>query len=76
MGTNLLNVSKAMIEYLARGIEFSAALIVTLATLEPTIKSHLLFLRRNAPLDHVNAVRLTLGRWLAVALDLSWQQTY
>ena len=65
----LLNTSKMIIEYLARGIEFAAALIIGIAALEACIKSLLLFCRRGAPSEQKNEVRLTLGRWLAVALE-------
>lgn len=69
MGSELLNTSKAIIEYLARGVEFAAALIIGIAALEATLKSLLLFFRRGAPSEEKNEVRLTLGRWLAVALE-------
>ena len=69
MGTTLLETSKTLIEYLARGVEFAAALIIGLAAIEATFKSLLLFIRRNAPPEQKNEVRMTLGRWLAVALE-------
>ena len=69
MGSTLLDVSKTVIEYLARGVEFAAALIIGIAAVEATIKSLLLFVRRGAPPQQKNEVRLTLGRWLAVALE-------
>ena len=50
-------------------MEFAAALIIAIAAVEATIKSGLLFLRRSSLPDDKNAVRLTLGRWLAVALE-------
>lgn len=69
MGNTVLEVSKSIIEYLARGVEFAAALIIGLAAIEATIKALLLFIRRNAPAQKKNEVRLTLGRWLAVGLE-------
>lgn len=69
MENSLLSVSKSIIEYIARGVEFAAALIIALAALEATVKALRLFLSRNAPADQKNEVRLTLGRWLAVALE-------
>ena len=69
MGSALLNTSKEIIEYLARGVEFAAALIIGVAALEATVKSLLLFVRRGSPPEQKNEVRLTLGRWLAVALE-------
>ncbi len=69
METGLLAQAKLCIEYLARGVEFAAALIIGLAAVEATIKSLLIFARRNAPPEQKNEVRLTLGRWLAVGLE-------
>jgi uncharacterized membrane protein len=69
MENTLLTDSKTVIEYLARGIEFAAALVIGIAAIEATIKSVVLFARRNAPPEQKNEVRLTLGRWLAVALE-------
>ena len=69
MGSTLLSVSKAVIEYLARGVEFAAALIIGIAAVEATLKSILLFFRRSAPPEQKVEVRLTFARWLAVALE-------
>lgn len=69
MSLNLLNDAKFIIEYLARAVEFAAALIIGLAAIEATVKSLILFVRRSAPPEEKNGVRLTLGRWLAVALE-------
>ena len=69
METGLLAEAKNVISYLARGVEFAAALIIAMAALEATIKSLTLFVRRGAPPEQKNEVRLTLGRWLAVALE-------
>lgn len=69
MSMNLLNDAKLIIEYLARGVEFAAALIIGLAAIEATVQSLILFFRRSAPPEKKNGVRLTLGRWLAVALE-------
>src|SRR3954447_17854092 len=66
---SLFDEAKTMIEYLARGVEFAAALIVGLAAAEATIKALLLFVNRDAPPSAKNEVRLTLGRWLAIALE-------
>ena len=60
---------KQLIEYLARGVEFCAALIIAIAALEATIGAFILFLKPRAPPQQKNEVRLTLGRWLAVALE-------
>ena len=69
MTIGILESSKTAIEYLARGVEFAAALIIGLASIEATIKAMALFVKRNAPPQQKNEVRLTLGRWLAVALE-------
>lgn len=66
---SLLNGSKVVIEYLARGVEFAAALIIGVAAIEATFKSVLLFFKRSAPPEQKNEVRLTFARWLAVALE-------
>jgi uncharacterized membrane protein len=66
----LLATAKNWIEYLARGVEVAAALIIGMAALQATVRSVLLFFRRGAPPQAKNGVRLTLGRWLAVALEL------
>ncbi len=66
---SLLATSKNIIEYLARAVEFAAALIIGLAALEATVKSLILFVRPSAPPEQKNQVRLTFARWLAVALE-------
>lgn len=69
MGVTIQAASKAIIEYLARGVEFAAALIIGLAAIEATLKAMVLFFQRGARPEEKNAVRLTLARWLAVALE-------
>ncbi len=61
--------AKSIIQAIARGVEFAAALIIALAAIEATIKAGLIFLRRRSPGTAKNEVRMTLGRWLAVALE-------
>ncbi len=61
--------AKYIIQIIARGVEFAAAVIIALAAVEGLIKAAVIFLRRNIPGDAKNEVRLTLGRWLAVALE-------
>src|SRR5258708_35996241 len=60
---------KQLIEYLARGVEVCAALIIAIAALEATIGAFILLFKPRAPPQQKNEVRLTLGRWLAVALE-------
>lgn len=69
MGPKILETTKSVIEYLARGVEFAAALIIALAAVEATVKAILLFFKRNATAQQKTEVRMTLGRWLAVALE-------
>ncbi len=68
MGGSLLEESKVVIEYLARGVEFAAALIIGVAAVEATMKSAVLFFRPGEPQRKLE-VRLTFARWLAVALE-------
>ncbi len=64
-----LEGAKVIIEMIARGVEFAAALIICAAAIEATIKAAIIFVRRNSPASAKNEVRLTLGRWLAVSLE-------
>ena len=66
----LLATAKIWIEYLARSVEIAAALIIGIAAVQATIRSLFLFFRPGSPPEAKNGVRLTLGRWLAVALEL------
>ncbi len=55
---------------LASGVEASAGVIIGFAAIEATINALMLFLvRRRAPEEAKEAIRLRLGRWLAVALE-------
>jgi uncharacterized membrane protein len=65
----LFEQARLLIEYLSRGVELAAAVIIAVAAIEATLKAVLLFIRRDAPPESKNEVRLTLGRWLAVALE-------
>ncbi|MBV9444102.1 MAG: DUF1622 domain-containing protein [Acidobacteriaceae bacterium] len=42
---------------------------IAVATIEALIKATLIFVQRNRPASAKNEARLTLGRWLAVALE-------
>lgn len=61
--------AKIIIQVIARGVEFAAAVVIAIAAIEATVKAALIFLRRSTPPAAKNEVRLTLGRWLAVALE-------
>lgn len=65
----MLDQAKYIIEAIARCVEFAAALIIAVATVEALVKAALIFIQRNTPASAKNEVRLTLGRWLAVALE-------
>ncbi len=67
---HILEMAKLWIEYLARGVEIAAAIVIGLAAIEATVKSLFLFFKPGSPPEAKNSVRLTLGRWLAVALEL------
>src|SRR5689334_14199958 len=69
MGLWLDEQAKLIIQIIARGVEFAAAVIIAVAAIEATVKALIIFTRRNAPPAAKNEVRLTLGRWLAVALE-------
>jgi len=61
--------AKYIIQTVARGVEFAAAVIIALAAVEATIKAAAIFLHPKSPANAKNEVRMTLGRWLAVALE-------
>ena len=69
MESSAFAMSKTVIEYLARAVEFAAALIIAIAAARATWQSLQLLFSRDAPPEAKVAVRLTLGRWLAVALE-------
>ena len=68
-GCSGFSIAKTIIEYLARGVEFAAALIIAIAAVRATVQSLKLLFTGDAPPQAKVAVRLTLGRWLAVALE-------
>ena len=55
--------TKTVIALLSRAVEVAAA------AAEATLKAFVLFVRRGSPPEAKTAVRLTLGRWLAVGLE-------
>jgi len=71
-----MDILKQLTIWLASGVEGAAAVLIGLAAVEATWHSLLLFVPgRDAghaaerPQDAKEAVRLRLGRWLAVALE-------
>lgn len=65
----MLEQTKVLIEFLSRGVEVAAAVIIGLAAIEATLKALRIFLHPNSPPEAKTEVRLTLGRWLAVGLE-------
>jgi uncharacterized membrane protein len=66
---------KSATEWLSTGIEAAAALVIGLAVIEALLRSADLFVRHwRRPAHHGHEpkedVRLRLGKWLAVALEL------
>ena len=71
-----MDLFKQITIWLASGVEGAAAVLIGLAAIQGTVGSLILFLpgRRlsavpGSPQDEKEAVRLRLGRWLAVALE-------
>jgi uncharacterized membrane protein len=55
--------------YLASGVEIGASLVIAFATLEALWSFLLLILRRGAGGSAKETIRISLGRWLALALE-------
>lgn len=71
-----MDILKQLTIWLASGVEGAAAVLIGLAAAEATWRSLLLFVpgrgaahAAGRPQDAKEAVRLRLGRWLAVALE-------
>jgi uncharacterized membrane protein len=71
-----MDLLKQLTIWLASGVETAAAVLIGLAAIEATLRSLWLFLPSREPFqtagrqqDAKEAVRLRLGRWLAVALE-------
>ncbi len=71
-----MDILKQLTIWLASGVEGAAAVLIGLAAVEATWRSLLLFVpgrdgahAAGRPQDAKEAVRLRLGRWLAVALE-------
>lgn len=65
----LFTEAKTLIDHVARGVELAAAVIIAIAAVEASIRALTLFVRRGAPPEAKNAVRLGFARWLALALE-------
>ncbi len=69
----MIDLLKSATLWLAAGVEASAAIVIGLAAIEAFLRALMLFVPRRETLgepDAKEAVRLKLGRWLAVALEL------
>src|SRR5690242_2264357 len=63
-------IFKQVTFYLAAGVEAAAAIVIGFAVIEATIGAFkLFFIRRSMPEEAKEAIRLRLGRWLAIALE-------
>ncbi len=69
MPTWLVTGAKDLIDAISRAVELAAAVVIAVAATEATIKAALLFVNRRSPPSAKTEVRLTLGRWLGVALE-------
>jgi uncharacterized membrane protein len=66
---NLTDLFKAWTGQLANWVEIVAAVIIGIAVIEAAVHAIPLFLRRDQTPGAKEALRLRLGRWLAVALE-------
>jgi uncharacterized membrane protein len=66
---NLTDLFKAWTGQLANWVEIVAAVIIGIAVVEAIVHAVPLFLRRDVSPGAREALRLRLGRWLAVALE-------
>ncbi len=65
----LLAGAKDLIDAISRAVELAAAVVIAVAAAEATIKAAVLFVNRRSLPSAKTEVRLTLGRWLGVALE-------
>ncbi len=66
---SLEDLFKQWTAYLASGIEASAGILIGFASIEATLRALLLFVQRGNMQESKEAIRLQLGRWLALALE-------
>jgi uncharacterized membrane protein len=65
----VIDLIKTATDYLATGIEATAGIIIGLAAIEAFVRGLLLFTQPNSLQTQEN-IRLRLGRWLSLALEL------
>ncbi|MBX9624496.1 MAG: DUF1622 domain-containing protein [Gemmataceae bacterium] len=61
--------SRAAALHLAAGVQLAAAAVVTVACLRAAVRAFALLAQREIPGSATEATRLTLGRWLVLALE-------
>ncbi|MBX9792608.1 MAG: DUF1622 domain-containing protein [Pirellulales bacterium] len=65
----LEDYTQPWMHYLAGAIQICAALLIGLAAAQATVRSIVIFFRRNSGEPDTEQVRLKFGRWLVVALE-------
>jgi len=66
----MVTALKQLTAYLAGGIEVVAAVIIGFAAIQATLRAFPLFIPHRTPLgDEVEIIRLSLGRWLTLAIE-------
>src|ERR1041385_4544200 len=65
----MLDLFETWTHYLAAAIEVGAGLIIGLAVIQATARFLTVFFRSDASEASKEAIRLNLGRWLALALE-------
>ena len=68
---SLLALSRLWIDHLAGGVEIVAAVVIGLAAVEALWRATPLFLRSAISEEAKVAIRLSLGRWLALGLEFA-----
>jgi hypothetical protein len=72
----LFTEAKTLIDYVARAVELAAAVIIAVAALEATIRALALFVRRGAPPEAKNALRLSFARGSPLRSNLNSPPTF
>jgi len=68
--TKMVAALKQLTVFLAGGIEVAAAMLVGFAAIQATLRACPLFIPRRTLLgDEVETIRLSLGRWLTLAIE-------
>jgi uncharacterized membrane protein len=66
---SIVEQAEGVITAVSRSVEVAAALIIAIAAVEAAMKAARIFLNRNSTPEAKTEIRLTLGRWLAIALE-------